>query len=56
MSILDFTQENQMLFDPGYSASIARVSGNIEYMYSAFTSIISAKQKKFQFQFSILNF
>ena len=49
MSILDFSNENQMLFDPGYSASVARVSGNIEYMYSAFTSIISVKQKKFQF-------
>jgi len=49
MSILDFTQENQMLFDPGYSASIARVSGNIEYMYSAFLNIPSLKQKRFQF-------
>ena len=49
MSILDFTQENQMLFDPGYSASIARVSGNIEYMYEAFSNIPSPKQKRFQF-------
>lgn len=49
MSILDFTQENQMLFDPGYSASVARVSGNVEYMYEAFTSISSIKQKRFQF-------
>lgn len=49
MSILDFKSENEVLFDPGFSASVARVSGNIEYMYSAFTSIISAKQKKFQF-------
>lgn len=49
MSILDFKSDNQMLFDPGYSASVARVSGNIEYMYSAFSSIPSVKQKRFQF-------
>ncbi len=49
MSILDFKSDNQMLFDPGYSASVARVSGNIEYMYSAFSSIPSIKQKRFQF-------
>ncbi len=49
MSILDFKQEDKMLFDPGYSASVARVSGNIEYMYSAFLSISSMKQRKFQF-------
>ncbi len=49
MSILDFSNENQMLFDPGYSASVARVSGNIEYMYSAFLNIPSLKQKRFQF-------
>lgn len=49
MSILDFANENQMLFDPGYSASVARVSGNIEYMYSAFLNIPSLKQKRFQF-------
>lgn len=49
MSILDFKSDNEVLFDPGFSASVARVSGNIEYMYSAFTSIISMKQKKFQF-------
>ncbi len=49
MSILDFKSEDKMLFDPGYSASVARVSGNIEYMYSAFLSIPSLKQKRFQF-------
>ena len=49
MSILDFNSENEVLFDPGYSGAIARVSGNIEYMYSAFLSISSLKQKKFQF-------
>ncbi len=41
-----------MLFDPGYSASIARVSGNIEYMYEAFSNIPSPKQK----EVSIFNF
>lgn len=50
MSILDFKSDNEVLFDPGYSASVARVSGNIEYMYSAFQAIPSMKQKKFQFQ------
>ncbi len=49
MSILDFKSDTEVLFDPGYSASVARVSGNIEYMYSAFQTIISLKQKKFQF-------
>lgn len=49
MSILDFNSEDEMLFDPGYSGSVARVSGNIEYMYSAFLTISSLKQKKFQF-------
>jgi len=49
MSILDFKQENKMLFDPGYSASVARVSGNIEYLYDAFINIPSLKQKRFQF-------
>ena len=49
MSILDFKSDTEVLFDPGYSASVARVSGNIEYMYSAFQAIISLKQKKFQF-------
>jgi len=50
MSILDFTaEEKEVLFDPGYSGSVARVSGNIEYLYSAFLSIPSLKQKKFQF-------
>lgn len=49
MSILDFKSDNQILFDPGYSASVARVSGNIEYMYSAFSAIPSVKQKRFQF-------
>ena len=49
MSILDFKSDTDILFDPGYSASVARVSGNIEYMYSAFSAIPSLKQKKFQF-------
>ena len=49
MSILDFKSDTDVLFDPGYSASVARVSGNVEYMYSAFASIPSLKQKKFQF-------
>jgi len=49
MSILDFKSDTQILFDPGYSSSVARVSGNIEYMYSIFSSIPSIKQKRFQF-------
>lgn len=49
MSILDFKSDEEVLFDPGYSASVARVSGNVEYMYSAFLAIPSLKQKKFQF-------
>lgn len=49
MSILDFKSEDEVLFDPGYSSSVARVSGNIEYLYSAFSGIPSLKQKKFQF-------
>ncbi len=49
MSILDFKSEEEILFDPGYSGSVARVSGNIDYLYSAFSSIPSIKQKKFQF-------
>lgn len=36
-------------FDPGFSSCVARVSGNIEYIYDAFNSIVSLKQKKFQF-------
>lgn len=49
MSILDFKSDEEILFDPGYSVSVARVSGNVEYMYSAFSAIPSLKQKKFQF-------
>ena len=49
MSILDFKSEDEILFDPGYSGSVARVSGNIDYLYSAFSAIPSLKQKKFQF-------
>lgn len=49
MSILDFNSEDEILFDPGYSGSVARVSGNIDYLYSAFSAIPSLKQKKFQF-------
>lgn len=49
MSILDFKSDTDILFDPGYSASVARITGNVEYMYSAFSAIPSLKQKKFQF-------
>lgn len=49
MSISDFDLTKEAPFDPGYSASVARVSGNVEYIYAAFCSLPNSKQKRFQF-------